>query len=358
MNQCAEIKQVSSSFEVLLQAALFSGEAAETAFMQWRKTVDFDSLDAASYYLLPKLYLNQRNNANKDAILQKLKGIYRRTWLENQVRIPHLQAIFRLFEENRIDFVVLSKTPLVWNIFDDKGIFSLDNFDLLIHNEQILTANELLQKNNWRTEQNLTTANFDNSIFYKNEDSAQIILRQSQNDNYNAIWKSVGKIDFCGMKIKSVSSNEGILTSCDAIFENAENGLWVFYFYLILSVNRATIKWKNLIVQAERRKICFDLFVKIEYMREKFAADMSAEFFKILQKKAAAEIAPPGKWQMTLTAYRSLRKTYLDDLTEKDLHRKPFGFIGFLREHWQTQSVLFVPWHIGKKFIKNKSEVQ
>lgn len=357
MNNFVEIKQISSTFEMLLQAALFSGETAENAFANWRKTVDFDSLDPISYYLMPTLYVNQRNNPDKDAILNKSKGIYRRTWLENQVRIPHLQAVFRLFDENKIDFIVLSKTPFVWNLFNDKGIFSLDGFDLLIRNEQILAADKLLQKNNWQTNQNIETANFDNSFFYENKDSVQIILRRTRNDNYKPIWETAIKTGFCGMKIKCLSLNEQILYLCDAVFENDKNELWAYYFYLIFSTERAEIDWKNLVVQGKRRKIVSDLFVKLQYLRENFAVNIPAEVLKKLEKAAKAETAPPGKLQTAWTAYRSLRKTYQDNLAEDDFTPKPFGFIKFLREHWQIKSVLSVPWQVGKRFVKNIDKI-
>lgn len=358
MTKSAAIKKVSPSFEILLKAALFSGEAAEKAFLRWRETVDFDSLDDISYYLLPKLYQNQQKNPTNDAILKKLRGIYRRTWLENQIRIPHLLAVFKLFEENQIDFVVLSKTPFVWNLFDDKGGFSLDNFDLLICCEQIFAADKLLRKNDWRTGQNIETESYDNSFYYKSKNSVPIILRRNRNENYQSMWKTAVETEFCGTKIKNLSLNEQILYLCDTVFENDKNELWTFYFYLIFSKKYAEINWKYLAIQAERRKICFNLFTKVEYMREKFAAEIPAGFFKKLQKKAEAETAPPGKLNATLTAYRSLRKTYLDGLAENDLQTKPFGFIGFLREHWQTNSVLSVPWHIGKRFVKNKREIR
>jgi predicted nucleotidyltransferase len=346
-------RQISTNFELLLQAALLSGEVAQNAYRHWKKAVDLESLnDDFSYYLLPKLYLNQQNNnSDADKTLKKLKGIYRRTWLENQFRIPPLQAIFKLFAENRIDFIVLSQTPLVWNLLADTGVFSLDNFDVLIDSAQIQEADTILQKNGWLTTQNPIA---DENIFYRNENSTQIILRQSFYTK--SVWKNAVEIDFGGTKIKSLSLNQQILSLCKADFGNDKNELWVFYFYLIFSL--IPIDWKSLRVEANQHQCCTRLFLKLNYLNELFVINIPPDKLKILQKEAEKEITPPGKLRTAMAAYRSLQTSYRQSLSDNSTAPEFWGFIKFLREHWQTNSVLFVPWQIGKRLVKSNSKLR
>ncbi len=157
----------------------------------------------------------------------------------------------------------------------------------------------------------------------------QTILRRNQKSNYETIWETAVETDFCGTKIKSLSLDEQILYLCDPVFENDKNELWVYYFYLIFSAKRAEIDWNNLFTQAKIRKICFDLFIKLQYLKENFTVHIPTGFLKKLEKAAKIENTPPGKLQTALTAYRSLRKTYRDNLAENDISPKPFGFIKF-----------------------------
>ena len=349
-----EIPLISKNVELLLQAALLSGETAKTAYKHWKNAVDLDFLDDKfSYYLLPKLYLNQQNNAETDKTLKKLKGIYRRTWLENQLRMPQLLNVFRLFKENDIDFIVLSQTPFILNLLKDKGIFSLDNFDLLIHSKQIAEADKILRKNGWMTEQNPVT---DENVFYRKENSAQIILRQSQNYYSESIWKTAAETDFDDIKIKNLSLNQRILSLCKPDFDGNKNELWAFHFYLIFT--KSAIDWKNLIATATKFQVCAELLAKLNYLNVFFAVNIPPKELEKLEKEVEKGISPPGKWQMAIAAYQSLQKSYRRNLPDNISAPSFWGFIKFLREHWQINTVLFVPWQIGKRWVRSNGRWQ
>lgn len=352
MKKIPPSKPISLNLELLLQAALLPGEAAKDAYIKWKKAVDLELFnDEVSYNLLPKLYLNQQNNIEVDKTLKILKGIYRRTWLENQLLSSQLLVFLKLFMKKQIDFIVLSHTPFVLDLLQYKGAFSLNNFDLLIHRHQIMEADKILRENGWLTKQNPAA---DGSLFYRNKNSAQIILRQNQSIFSELIWKTTTESDLGGTKVKSLSLNQRIVSLCKTNFGNDENEFWVFYFYLIFSETPTMIDWENLIVECQQHQICAELFVKLKYLNEVFAVNIPSERLKSLQKKATKEMSPPGKWQISREAYQALQKSYRQNLSHNSSAPSFWGFIKFLREHWQVNSTLSIPWQIGKRLLKDK----
>src|SRR5262249_51949836 len=63
--------------QLLLQAALLSGEAASAAWRAWRSSVDPQRLDVGSHRLLPLLYHNLRALGVDDPSLPYYKTTYR-----------------------------------------------------------------------------------------------------------------------------------------------------------------------------------------------------------------------------------------------------------------------------------------
>ncbi|HSR18731.1 MAG TPA: hypothetical protein VLM39_11630, partial [Ignavibacteriaceae bacterium] len=71
--------------ELLLKASLFEGDKFIYAWEKWKSCVNFEQIDPGSYRLLPLLYQNLVKHEIKDPLTERLKGIYRRTWFENQI---------------------------------------------------------------------------------------------------------------------------------------------------------------------------------------------------------------------------------------------------------------------------------
>src|SRR5207237_7629349 len=92
--------------ERLLRAALLRGPLALEAWDEWKAGADMDPLDAGSYRLLPQLYRNLHRQGVDEPVLVLFRGIYRRTWYENQLRFHQLAGLLRSFRDAGIDTMV------------------------------------------------------------------------------------------------------------------------------------------------------------------------------------------------------------------------------------------------------------
>jgi hypothetical protein len=341
-----------SALKLLLQAALFPIPEAAIAFGQWRKQIDFESLDLASYNLMPKLYQNLHAHFEKDDITQRIKGIYRRTWLENQLLFPLFEKIFCLFENNRIEFIVLSGAPLFRQFGGDSFVFPLKGFEISVSSEQFPSALEILQNNGWQTKQEISSGDLteNNFLFVDDESQAQFYLRRQPLNQFKVGYQTAERIEFAKTKIKILSANEQILHLCKDEFLGwkKHSGYWALMSFTILK-SGTKINWKKLVAQAKARKLSFALFEMLDYTAENLAVEIPEIVLKELAKPQTALLQ---KWERILTAYRSLRETHLNNRTKTDSPPSVIGFVKFLRQHWQINSILSVPWQIGKRILR------
>jgi hypothetical protein len=134
--------------KLLLQAALLQGQAALTAWEQWQSSVDIEVLDPESYVLLPQLYQNLLAHGVEDPHMARLKGIYRRAWYANQLRIKQLKTLLSHLKNAGIETVVLGDAALF--CCQDETYRPISNFHLLVRSAELEGAIQELTCLNWQ----------------------------------------------------------------------------------------------------------------------------------------------------------------------------------------------------------------
>ncbi len=82
---------------LVLTAALSDGSRALAAFEKWRSGLD-DSLkfDRENFRLLPLLYDNLVRCSCTHPLMARLKGVYRRSWVETHTLFEKMRPVVRL----------------------------------------------------------------------------------------------------------------------------------------------------------------------------------------------------------------------------------------------------------------------
>ncbi|AFY33792.1 nucleotidyltransferase family protein [Calothrix sp. PCC 7507] len=140
--------------QLLLQAALLQGQAALTAWEQWQSLVDIEVLDAESHVLLPQLYQNLLAHGVEDPHMARLKGIYRRTWYANQLRLKQLKTLLSHLKNAGIEAIVLGDAALC--CCQDETYRPISNFHLLVRSTELEGAIQQLICLNWQVSNALT----------------------------------------------------------------------------------------------------------------------------------------------------------------------------------------------------------
>jgi hypothetical protein len=89
--------------ELLLRAALWSGERAIAAWLEWASRVDVvnDLVDEGSFRLLPLVYRNLDRVGLAGPSMSRLKGVYRHSWAKGPaiLTISHDREVIDFADE-------------------------------------------------------------------------------------------------------------------------------------------------------------------------------------------------------------------------------------------------------------------
>lgn len=345
-------KEISFHLENLLKASLFAGDAARQAFIKWEKVIDFDQLDSASYQFLPKLYPNLQKLKIEHRLLPKIKGIYRKTWIENQLFTESLREVFSLLEEQKINLVVTSCVLRIARLEADRNVFSLDGLTISISATDAPTAIKLLRENGWLPDTDFDFRKIAPNDFVRLTKANQhhLVFNWLPNANFENLRQASEKINFANKETNILSAEEQILQICRDEFLSVKkrDGRWIFFAYLILQ-NKMRIDWKAVVAAAKNRRMCFALRLMLDYLREEFGASIPLEILNELKAAAKPKILSAVFPQNSLAAFESLRMTYRKQSMASGKQPTFAGFYIFLQNHWNVTGVLPVAREIAQR---------
>jgi hypothetical protein len=135
--------------ENLLKAALLKGGEAQVSFEEWLAVVNLDEIDLASYRLLPLLYSNLKKVGIRHPLMNKLKGVHRQAWYENQMLFQTMADLLRLFRRFGIKTMALKGAALNQLYYEDSGQRPMQDFDILVPSPDAVKAINLMHESCW-----------------------------------------------------------------------------------------------------------------------------------------------------------------------------------------------------------------
>jgi hypothetical protein len=138
----APAEQASREFE-LLSASLTPGELKSTTLS-----------------LLPLLYrrwsesvMSQSGrNPGDEPLLERAREVYLTTWAASKRLRPHMLELLGAFHQAGIEAMLLKGAALVAGYYKDASLRPMCDFDLLVHEQDLGPAIELLQRFQWQAE--------------------------------------------------------------------------------------------------------------------------------------------------------------------------------------------------------------
>lgn len=174
--QLIGIYRLSREEKLLLQASALQGRVALEAWQEWKESVDIEILDSASNAMLCQLYHNLSANQVEDWHMARLKGIYKRTWYNNQLLIRKLQTVLKAFKQANIETIVNGDAAILSGYCDDSGQFSINDFNLLVHPTDGKKAITILNQLGWNQVEDSSSVFNEQDLSLKLEDKSKTIL--------------------------------------------------------------------------------------------------------------------------------------------------------------------------------------
>lgn len=338
--------------EFLLKAALFQGAAAQRALQEWEARVELDRVDFGAFRLLPLLHHNLKKNgiASRDA--ERLAGIARRAWAENQLILN--RASRALAELARLEFPVLllKGVPLIVEVYRDTGLRTLGDVDILVHPADAAAILEWLTKNGWRYKlgslpadplASTTSLNFISPEGLDLDLHWAIFFNRPEPQNDLPFWKAATPMNLNGVPALGPGWADLFFIACTQGFrwDPVLPLRWVADAYWMLTHPDREMDWGRLVWQARRLEQGLLMRTALSYLKTSFELPVPRAVINQLQR-----IRPGGYERLERIVF--LRRplplfglSLVKYLTER---RLPVygggGLLAYLRSLWGVRSNL------------------
>ncbi len=123
----------------------------------WQSFLDnhpLERLDAGCYRLLPLLHSRlTRFCPNADwPRREMLKGVWKKSFLENATRLKSIMALIDIFKRHGIRYRLLKGLANAIGLYGDLGARPMSDIDIVIAPEDLLTCHNFLTERGWQTE--------------------------------------------------------------------------------------------------------------------------------------------------------------------------------------------------------------
>lgn len=351
---------ITTQQERLLKAALLQGNEAVSSWKNWRSELDFETIDPGSYRLLPLLYYNLTKLGIKDPLLNRLKGIYRRSWYENQMLSQKAIRLLQMFSTAGIKTIVLKGVALINAYYRDYGLRPMSDIDILVPTQQAAESVKIMTKSGWepayRSPENIIP--IIHSCDFKNPDDSQhldlhwhLFIECCQPEADNDFWDAAQEI-----KIRNISTQ--VLNPADQLLHTIIHGMkwsiippfrWVADAYTIINSSENEIDWNRIILQAEKRRLVLPLRYGLEYLVNTFKASVPESILQRI-KEAVVTKAEYAEYRCKIEDQKkkllgNIPVLWFDSLRLSEstsVRVKLLGFIKYLKHFWNLES----SWHL------------
>ena len=278
--------------ELLLRAALLSGDDALTAWKQWRLTVASAGVDPACLRLLSLLYHNLRLHGVEPASLQPYRAAYEKTWCENQFMFSHTAALVRQLQSAGIDSLLLKGVALAVAFYPDPALRPMADIDLLIHPGDAAASAEVCRGLGWEPLFDPEVLMpLDPGVHFTGNSRFQLDLHWrpfwafSAAANDDVMWSQAISVEIGDLSTRCLDGTSQLLHVCVHGTQWCEvpSVRWVADSIAILR-SQHPVDWEDLVAQTVQRKFSLAMAETLEYLIEEFAAPVPAEVLIRLQK--------------------------------------------------------------------------
>jgi hypothetical protein len=268
---------------LLLRAACLPDERAAEAWQEWLRRNDLQDTDKTSFELLAAVYRNL--NGLGAATPPLLRGIYNRSWVNNQKLFQSVAAVLRIFAEHAIPVLLLKGGALSTRYYHDSGTRPTYGVDVLVPAETAQAAYDLLRANGWKP------------LITPGGPMAHVVcvvrsceMRAADGTNLDLHWHAMvdrygprADGDFWDGAVEQVFNRVPALTLCapdlllhvivhGSKWESTRSVVWLMDAYRIIASAGERFDWQRLAVQARQRSAVLPVTVALDYLRRELGA--------------------------------------------------------------------------------------
>lgn len=368
-------RQPTPSQTLLLRAAMLQGEPAVEAWHAWRAKADLDAPEAGTFALLPLLYYNLHNQGISDPWLVKCKGIYRRTWSQNQLILQQVAALLRALQSADIQPLLLDDTALLLAHYPDYGLRMLQQVDVATSPEQAAQVLPILQEQGWQPlpdRQPRPSAHLEISqtrCFQRVQGSTarlrwHIIPHNGTPPTESVLWQSTIPVSVNQVETLTLSMTE-LLLACCTQEPQSQSIQWIVDAMLLLQGPVPAIDWSHLQHRAAEQALALRLSYALHYLHDFWHAPIPTH---VLQQVTDMTVQPfeqqAAQWQRHWPSSAAKAGTLWSEYQRRRWWQQQTGLPHdssslpqYLQERFALEHAWQIPVHLGKVCLRRLAAV-
>jgi hypothetical protein len=307
--------------ELLLRASLWKGEESLRFFHQWKSELPFHDIDYASQRLLPLLYKNLSAQNVADPLLDRLKGIYRYTWAENQKLLSQVPILVQGFNERNIPCLLLKGAGLTATCYEGNfGMRTMTDLDILIPEDKVDVAVAWLNQSGWKStsiyRREYVAAHHASNFKHANGINLDLhwhLLHQRADFFYDRLfWEKAVTSELRGTRFLTLCATDHLIHAClhGSHWDEVKTLRWVADAYTL--IEKSSIDWNRVVSLSSSLEIRLLILDMLDYLKTNYRAPIPQSVLDELSRVES------DAWE---------RREY-------ELIKRPRGFFGELPMHW------------------------
>lgn len=359
--------------QLLLRAALLSGDSAKNAWSGWKNVVDLQDLDGISQNLLPLLYRNAQRNKFIDPFLSNLRANYLKVWSKNSFLLNRAGKVIAHLGKSDIQVMLLKGGALILQYYRDFGVRPMWDVDIVVHVGAALRTIRVLQNQGFSPTSKLPYdygpeflvlrhgQNLVDPEGYELDLHWHVIHLCTRPDDDDEFWEGSNKLEFQNLPLRALNPADQLLHICvHGLLQINSSFRWIADAMAVLNAPSVQINWERLLRLAHDRRLALPVSDALVYLHQQMDAPVPDE---VLEEFARIKLAPGelreyrvlsskpvllGRWLRLLANFRRIAPLEYKSFTWRRFRL----FMRYLQYVWEVDKIWQVPFVFVFKGIR------
>ncbi len=348
----------------LLKAALEPSMQAKQHWENWVDQMDIDKVDPFSYQMMPKIYKNISKSNIAFSHEGRLKGIYKRHWMHNQLLLSSLVKTTQnwpLFESEKI--ILTKGSAMCAGFYEDWGVRVLGDLDLLIE-KYLMTdfMRHLLNQGFSACDERFVAHALSNgwegirhAVAFKSQAVGEPFLFDlhvsplAEISEIAAHWFNESVQVLCqGVVLHRLSTTDLLFQTCIHGTQYSEVPLlrWIMDAVTLLRKSAHEVDWDKINFQSQKYHLILPMKQALTYLMESFDAPIPVN---MLNKMRELPISKVEQHDFKQKNRRVGRFFHIVINLWRQSKRQQLSFLTYLKSFWGLDSYREIPWTMFKK---------
>lgn len=285
---------------LLLTAAVDRGARAREAFATWRQQTDIaQEFDWQMVRLLPAVYANLSALGETDALMARLKGVYRRAWVETNLVMQRAETVVAALASAGVPAMLLKGAAMVHGYYPSRAHRPMSDVDLAVPLEYAPRAMAELRSMGWRSteEESADRYRWFHALQFVHPDGGEldlqwrVMVETTSGDGEDLLWSNSERVAFAGHEVRVLAPSDLLLHTVThgVRWNQASPVRWCLDVQQILARRGAEIDWVRLLEMSARLRVSHRLYLGLSYLSRHLDVDIPSHI--LASRRACPPVA-------------------------------------------------------------------